>query len=102
MSTLTNVFVFLFKTSDIKKLADDNPDFVLVTCALESRVLDGQRVAVVKVKAESCMNGKATNTNPAGVKTTVPGCPVPPCIPGGGEGCEEEIEQLLEFSNSLL
>lgn len=102
---LTNVFVFLFKAADIKKLADDNPDYVLITCALETRRLDGHSVAVVKVRGDSCMKGKMTSVNPTGVKTTVAGCPVPPCIPGGGLGsdeCEQEIEELLEFSISLL
>ena len=102
---LTNVFVFLFAGADIKKLSDDNPDYVLITAALESMVLDGKKVAVVKVKGESWMKGDTTAQNPAGVKSTVAGCPVPPCIPGGGLGsdiCEQEIEELLNFSKSLL
>jgi hypothetical protein len=109
-NVLTNVFVFYFKGADIKTLAADNPDYVLVTCALETRKIDRKAVAVVKVCAESFVvppkgsTGKKPNTD--GSIHNVAGCPVPPCIPGGGAGddeCQQEAEQLIEYiQNNLL
>ena len=76
---MTNAFTFLFRPEDLKRLLDQNPDQIVITCGLESEITQsGEKVGVFKVKARSSF--KEARPEVSGVLNfSVPGCPIPPC-----------------------
>ncbi|HEV8512414.1 MAG TPA: hypothetical protein VGQ59_04030 [Cyclobacteriaceae bacterium] len=76
---MTNAFTVLFRPEDLKRLLDQNPDKIVITCGLESETtLSGDKVGAFKVKARSFF--KEAKPEFSGVLNfSVPGCPIPPC-----------------------
>ena len=76
---MTNAFTVLFRPEDLKRLLDQNPDKIVITCGLESETtLSGDKVGAFKVRARSFF--KEARPEVSGVLNFyVPGCPIPPC-----------------------
>jgi hypothetical protein len=72
---MANVFTFYFKGIDVQTLAQNAPDYILVSAEIVTKTIDGVDVGVIVVQASSFKKGTNTPLNTAG------GCPVPPCVP---------------------
>ncbi len=68
----SNEVTYKFSGEDLRKLAEQNPDYVLIKTSIEPRTINDEAVGVVVVVAEAYREGKTLLA-----KTT--GCPVPPC-----------------------
>ncbi|HEV8512411.1 MAG TPA: hypothetical protein VGQ59_04015 [Cyclobacteriaceae bacterium] len=76
---MTTAFTLLFRPEDLKRLLDQSPDKIVITCGLESETtLSGDKVGAFKVRARSFF--KEARPEVSGVLNfSVPGCPRPPC-----------------------
>ncbi|HEV8512413.1 MAG TPA: hypothetical protein VGQ59_04025 [Cyclobacteriaceae bacterium] len=97
---MTTAFTLLFRPEDLKRLLDQNPDKIVITCGLESETtLSGDKVGAFKVKARSFF--KEARPEVSGVLNFyVPGCPQPPCN-AGDEIFFPEDENQLHVSGML-
>ncbi|MGN6602959.1 MAG: hypothetical protein ACTHK8_10945 [Ginsengibacter sp.] len=71
---------FMFDAAALKRLMDQNPDYVLVNVGyrlIPDPENPEKQVAQLTVDAEGCTEGKGMDA----VIDTVGGCPVPPCVP---------------------
>lgn len=87
---------FYFEASDLKRLIDDNPAYLLISCKIEIGEIDGKKVGVFVVDATSYQIGEIPIS-------TVMGCPVPPCLPrfeAATDQCLAETSELLRTYKS--
>ena len=80
---MPNYMTFLFDVSALQQLLDAGPDYVLVNVG--SKIINDpddpkNQLAALTVNAQGFKDGAAVTAPPV---AQVPGCPVPPCRPGG-------------------
>ncbi len=76
---MDNNLLFIFRTEDIKRLADTGSEYIVIRSFLESVVLaDGRKAGALRVYAD------AVNKGTEAAMQSVEGCPRPPCDTNNG------------------